>query len=62
MNANKQITIQCFFFSQLQINNIRITYRNSNQWMEAYLFPPPTEEMIELNNICKKLREPSNNK
>ncbi|KAK0164168.1 hypothetical protein PV328_002827 [Microctonus aethiopoides] len=52
-----------FFFEFLnEINNIRITYRNSNQWMEAYLFPPPTEEMIELNNICKKLRESSNNK
>lgn len=43
------------------MDNIRLASNNSSHKIEAYLFPPPTPEMIEIKNICKKLRERSSN-
>ncbi|XP_057337646.1 uncharacterized protein LOC130675799 isoform X2 [Microplitis mediator] len=44
-----------------EMDNIRLASNNSSHKIEAYLFPPPTPEMIEIKNICKKLRERSSN-
>ncbi|KAG8037073.1 hypothetical protein G9C98_004395 [Cotesia typhae] len=44
-----------------EMSNVRLAFKNPNHKIEAYLFPPPTEEMIEIRNICKKLRERSAN-